>query len=198
MMTGGHPGWLVDAEMQKFLPPAKATPFFHALVSAAGKLKSAGAPQRDRPNRGRAESPPSTGAWDFKITLDASDKISGLIGDPARFRPGGRHDGRPAQSHAHAASVSRRVVRRLGRRQRNRSTTTSAVRGQRRAADIIIKGAGDLSHKAAGRRNEDYFVYGKQILAAASGTVVTAIDGVPDNEPGSMNPFVRRRKLPDH
>ena len=57
--------------------------------------------------------------------------------------------------------------------------------GQRRAADLIIKGAGDLSHKGGGRRNEDYLVYGKQVLAAASGTVVTAIDGVPDNEPGS-------------
>ena len=56
------------------------------------------------------------------------------------------------------------------------------------AADMIIKSADDLSHKGTGRRNEDYLVYGKQILAAASGTVVTAIDGVPDNEPGSMNP----------
>ncbi len=64
-----------------------------------------------------------------------------------------------------------------------------SMRGQRRAADLIIKGADDLSHKGTGRRNEDYFVYGKQILAAAAGTVVTAIDGVPDNEPGSMNPL---------
>ena len=63
------------------------------------------------------------------------------------------------------------------------------VRGQRRAADLIIKGADDRSHKDSGRRNEDYFVYGKEILAAAPGTVVTAIDGVPDNEPGSMNPL---------
>ena len=65
----------------------------------------------------------------------------------------------------------------------------AAARGQRRAADLIIKGADDLSHKDTGRRNEDYFVYGKEILAAASGTVVTAIDGVPDNVPGSMNPL---------
>ena len=62
--------------------------------------------------------------------------------------------------------------------------------GQRRAADLLIKGAGELSHKGAGRRNEDYFVYGKEILAAGAGTVVTAVDGVPDNQPGSMNPLL--------
>ena len=38
-------------------------------------------------------------------------------------------------------------------------------------------------------RGVSAYVYGKQILAAAPGTVVTAIDGVPDNEPGSMNPL---------
>jgi murein DD-endopeptidase MepM/ murein hydrolase activator NlpD len=53
----------------------------------------------------------------------------------------------------------------------------------------LIKGPDGLSHKDTGHRNEDYFVYGKEILAAGAGTVVTAIDGVPDNEPGSKNPF---------
>ena len=69
------------------------------------------------------------------------------------------------------------------------STATSPCVASTAPADIIIKGADDLSHKDTGRRNEDYFVYGKQILAAAPGTVVTAIDGVPDNKPGSMNPL---------
>ena len=49
----------------------------------------------------------------------------------------------------------------------------ASVRGQRRAADLSIEGANGLTHKDTGRRNEDYFAYGKQILAAAPGTVVT-------------------------
>jgi murein DD-endopeptidase MepM/ murein hydrolase activator NlpD len=61
--------------------------------------------------------------------------------------------------------------------------------GQRRAADLIIKGADGKSYKDTGKRNEDYYVYGQQILAAAPGTVVTAVDGVPDNVPGSLNPL---------
>ena len=68
--------------MQQFLPPDKATPFFRGLVTAGGKLKEAGAPVVAGPTatiRVSAE----RGAWDFKITLDASDKIAGLLITPA-------------------------------------------------------------------------------------------------------------------
>ena len=137
------------------------------------------------------------GAWDFKITLDASDKISGLMvtapgSDPTADTKAVRRSRTPMQLpfrgewYVFWGGDNAKV------------NYHAAVRGQRRAADLIMKGPGNLSHKAAGRRNEEYFVYGQQILAAASGTVVTAIDGVPDNEPGSMNSFERRRKLPDH
>ena len=106
-----------DAQMQQALPPDKATPFFRELVSATGKLKKAGVPQVTGPTaivRVTAE----RGELDFKITLDASDKISGLYVTPPDSGPASRLDGRPAQPHPHAASVSRRVVRLLGRRQR--------------------------------------------------------------------------------
>ena len=106
-----------DAQMQQALPPDKATPFFREIVSTTGKLKKAGAPQdhrfhRHRASDGRARSVgfqnhPRCVRQDFRT-----------IRDPCRFRSGGRLDGRPAQPHPHAASVSRRVVRLLGRRQR--------------------------------------------------------------------------------
>jgi murein DD-endopeptidase MepM/ murein hydrolase activator NlpD len=172
-----------DAPMRQALPPDKATPFFRGLVAAKGKLKEAGAPRVDGPAavvRVTAE----RGAWDFKIVLDASDKISGLTVTP------------PASDSA-AVPRSRTPMQLpfrgewyvFGGGDNERVNNHIAVRGQRRAADLVIKGAGDLSHQGTGRRNEDYFVYGKEILAAAAGTVVTAIDGVPDNEPGSMNPL---------
>jgi murein DD-endopeptidase MepM/ murein hydrolase activator NlpD len=63
------------------------------------------------------------------------------------------------------------------------------VKGQCRAADILIMDHDNSSHKGSGQQNEDYYAYGKQILTAGAGKVVTAIDGVPDNVPGSMNPL---------
>jgi hypothetical protein len=75
-----------DAQMQQALPADKATPFFRELVSAAGKLKNSGVPQITGPTaivRVSAE----RGALEFKITLDASDKISGLYVTPSASGP---------------------------------------------------------------------------------------------------------------
>jgi murein DD-endopeptidase MepM/ murein hydrolase activator NlpD len=176
-----------DAQMQQALPPDKATPFFRGLVSAAGKLKDAGVPQVTGPTaivRVSAE----RGAWDFKITLDASDKISGLSVTPPGSGPAADSAAAP-RSRTPMQLPFRGEWYVFGGGDNEKVNNHISARGQRRAADIIIKGAGDLSHKGTGRRNEDYFVYGKEVLAAAPGTVVTAIDGVPDNEPGSMNPL---------
>ena len=60
---------------------------------------------------------------------------------------------------------------------------------QRRAADLVRVGADGRSHRGDGRANTDYLAYGEEILAVADGTVVTAIDGVPENEPGMENPY---------
>ena len=44
------------------------------------------------------------------------------------------------------------------------------------------------SHKNEGRQNEDYFAFGKKVVATADGVVTDVIRGVRDNIPGSMNP----------
>ena len=174
-----------DAQMKRAFPPDKATPFFRGLLTAKGKLKEAGVPQVIGPNaivRVSAE----RGAWDFKITLDASDKISGLTVTPSGSDPAVDSTAVP-RSRNPMELPFRGEWYVFGGGENEEANPHVSARGQRRAADILIKGADGLSHKDTGRRNEDYFVYGKQVLAAAAGTVVTAIDGVPDNEPGSMN-----------
>jgi murein DD-endopeptidase MepM/ murein hydrolase activator NlpD len=177
----------LDAQMRRAMPPDKATPFFRGLVSAAGKLKESRAPQVAGPTaivRVTAE----RGAWDFKITLDASDKISGLTVTPPGSGPAADSTAVP-RSRTPMQLPFRGEGYVIWGGDNEKVNFHVPAPGQRRAADIIIKGANDLSHKDTGRRNEDYFVYGKQVLAAAPGTVVTAIDGVPDNKPGSMNPL---------
>jgi murein DD-endopeptidase MepM/ murein hydrolase activator NlpD len=176
-----------DAQMQQALPPDKASPFFRGLVTTNGKLKDAGAPQVTGPTaivRVTAE----RGAWDFKVTLDAIDKISGLYVTPSGSGPAADSTAVP-RSRTPMQLPFRDEWYVFWGGDNEKVNYHVSTRGQRRAADINIKGANDLSHKDIGRRNEDYFVYGKEILAAAPGTVVTAIDGVPDNEPGSMNPL---------
>lgn len=60
---------------------------------------------------------------------------------------------------------------------------------QRRAADLVKVDAEGKDRKGDGKKNSDYLCFGAEILAVADGTVVSAVDGVADNEPGQMNPY---------
>ena len=61
------------------------------------------------------------------------------------------------------------------------------ARDQRHAYDFLIVKQGS-THRGEGKQNQDYYAWGKPVLAPAPGTVVEAVDGVPDNAPGVMNP----------
>jgi murein DD-endopeptidase MepM/ murein hydrolase activator NlpD len=56
--------------------------------------------------------------------------------------------------------------------------------------DWVIRDAKGNTHKDAGKRNADYFAYGKNAFAPAAGTVVVAVDGVPENAtPGEVDNY---------
>jgi murein DD-endopeptidase MepM/ murein hydrolase activator NlpD len=62
----------------------------------------------------------------------------------------------------------------------------AAHAGQRFAMDLLVVRDG-RSHRGEGQRNEDYFCFGRPILAPADGKVVEVVEGVADNVPGQMN-----------
>jgi hypothetical protein len=62
-------------------------------------------------------------------------------------------------------------------------------RAQRFAFDLLGVGPDGKTHKGDGSRNEDYYAFGREVLAPAEGVVTDVIDGVRDNVPGSMNPL---------
>ncbi len=64
----------------------------------------------------------------------------------------------------------------------------TAVRFQKNAFDIVINKDGH-SFKSDGKRNEDYYAFGQQIIAPCDGEVVLSVDGVKDNIPGVLNPL---------
>jgi murein DD-endopeptidase MepM/ murein hydrolase activator NlpD len=63
-----------------------------------------------------------------------------------------------------------------------------AYKSQKNAFDMIITNAAGKSHKNDGKNNEDYYAFGKDLIAPASGEVVLVVDGVKDNKPGVTNP----------
>jgi hypothetical protein len=60
---------------------------------------------------------------------------------------------------------------------------------QKNAFDFLITDSKGKSFKTDGKTNEDFYAFGKPLFAPCDGEVVLAVDGVKDNQPGTMNPI---------
>lgn len=60
---------------------------------------------------------------------------------------------------------------------------------QKNAFDIVVNNAEGKSYKSDGKINEDYYAFGKDLLAPCDAEVVLAVDGIKDNIPGILNPI---------
>ena len=60
---------------------------------------------------------------------------------------------------------------------------------QKNAFDIVIRDSSGKSYLNNGKTNEDYYAFGKEIIAPCDGEVVLVVDGIKDNVPGEMNPI---------
>ena len=60
---------------------------------------------------------------------------------------------------------------------------------QKNAFDFIVTDVSGKSYKTDGQTNEDYYAFGKEIIAPCDALVVLVVDGVNDNKPGEMNPI---------
>ena len=60
---------------------------------------------------------------------------------------------------------------------------------QRFAFDFIQVNEDGGFFATDGKSNEDYYSFGKNILAPAKGVVIEVVDGVRDNTPGNMNTY---------
>lgn len=61
-------------------------------------------------------------------------------------------------------------------------------RYQKNAFDWVIMDPEGKTYKNEGLKNEDYYAFGKKIIAPCNAEVVLAVDGVKENKPGEMNP----------
>jgi hypothetical protein len=154
------------------------------LRDSHGALKTLSDPRPDPQGQtiylGRFE----RGELDVSIAFDRADRIAGLS-----FKP-----------HRPAIPVPERNATPLSLPFRDRwlvfwgGDTAELnhhhdVPSQRFAFDLLGADASGRTHRGEGAENEDYFCFGREVLAPADGEVVQAIEGVWDNRPGSMNPY---------
>jgi len=62
-------------------------------------------------------------------------------------------------------------------------------KAQKNAFDFLIRDNEGKSYKTNGRTNQDYYAFGKEIIAPCDAEVVLAVDGIEDNNPGELNPL---------
>lgn len=62
-----------------------------------------------------------------------------------------------------------------------------ANKAQRFAFDFTVIDEDGHNFKSDGKANEDYYCFGRPVLAPAGGVVVEAVNGVRDNKPGQGN-----------
>lgn len=66
----------------------------------------------------------------------------------------------------------------------------TGVKFQKNAFDIVKTDGQEKHFKSTGRKNEDYYAFGQEILAPCDAQVVQAVDGIKDNIPGTLNPML--------
>ena len=172
-----------NKEMDAALPLEKSRAFFNGLTQQMGKIQKLGEPQ---PVGGAMVFPAKfeKGTLDMQIVLDGRGLIAGLL-----FKP--HVPTKPApEKHQTQLSLpfkgSWLVFWGGDTRELNHHHD---VPNQRFALDLLGVGEGGKTQQGDGTRNEDFYAFGREVLAPADGTVIEVIEGVRDNTPGSMNPY---------
>jgi murein DD-endopeptidase MepM/ murein hydrolase activator NlpD len=178
---------LYSSSMAKFMPEEKAGPFFARIVDEVGTISSSEKiPGSDGPGAANYLLKAERAALKLTLHVDSEGKITGLLVRPARDQAAEPPIARSTLPLALPFRGQWLVFWGGDRPEVNRHI---GFQGQRRAADLDAVGPDGAVRRGDGKKNEDYYAYGQEILAVADGTVVTAIDGVPDNTPGSLNPL---------
>ena len=176
---------MLDVIMQNALPPEKTNEFFTGLKAQAGQIKkkefikySNGTVAVYKTNFERA-------LFAINISVDKNLKINGLFVKPFV-------DESQSQTLRNATKLilpfndEWTVVWGGDTKELNYHVVSPA---QKNAFDIVITDAKRNSYKTDGIANEDYYAFGKELVAPCDGEIVLVVDGVKDNVPGEMNKF---------
>ncbi|MBU4484981.1 peptidoglycan DD-metalloendopeptidase family protein [bacterium] len=169
--------------MEDFFPLEKRKPFFKNLSAQYGKILKLDKPRLIQPSQVIFVAHCERGELDITVWLDGDNRIIGLL-----FLPH-KPDIPVPEKHKTKLSLpfkGRWLVfwggdtKELNLHHGNLS--------QRFAFDFLGVDEDGEHLKGDGKINEDYFAFGREMLAPADGIITDVIKGVRDNVPGSMNP----------
>jgi len=173
-----------DRTMEDFFPMEKRKPFFENLSAQYGKIIRLDKPRRTQPGQAIFVANCERGELDITVWLNDQDRITGLL-----FLPHKADLPVPERNQTKLSLpfVGKWLVAWGG--DTKELNQHHDARNQRFAFDFLGVDEKDKTRKGDAQINEDYFAFGREILAPAEGIVTDVIRGVRDNVPGSMNPY---------
>jgi murein DD-endopeptidase MepM/ murein hydrolase activator NlpD len=172
---------LFGAKMAEAFPTEKTGPFVGRIVDEFGRVVSSERIGGDGLRHGVYRWTAERGEWRVTVDIDAEAKVTGWrVTLPPVETP-------IAKSTIPLGLPLRGQWRVFWGGDTEATNRHVGNKGQRRAADLDAVGPDGADHRGDGKKNEDYIVYGREVLAVADGVVTSVVDGVWENEPGSMN-----------
>jgi murein DD-endopeptidase MepM/ murein hydrolase activator NlpD len=178
---------MYNGQMQDALPARKTKSFLTGLQGQFGNIEKIESRKQFGDMAAQYRIKMQRGVLNLEFALDAQDKIAGLFFKPA------------AADMSTAASVKHETKLQLpfkgqwlifwGGDSEELGGHHLQARGQRFAFDILGVGPDGKTRRGEGGKNEDYYAFGREILAPGDGIVTDVISGVRDNNPGVLNPY---------
>lgn len=175
---------LFSTEMQKALPQVETVNFFSNLKSQVGQIKKRQFVKYEKGTFASYKTEFDRAFLAVNISVDINSKINGLFVKPFE------EDNSPKIER----NNTKLILPFTGEWTVFWGGDTKALnyhvetKSQKNAFDILIMDEKGKSYKTNGRNNEDYYAFGKELIAPCDAEVVLVVDGVKDNIPGELNP----------
>jgi len=171
-------------QMQTALPLDKTKEFFTGLKTQAGKITNRQFIKYENGTYASYKTNFERALFAVNISVDNSSKINGLFVKP--FRESNLP--KPARNSTKLIlpfNDTWTVFWGGDTKELNYHIENEA---QKNAFDVIITNDKGRSFKTDGKTNEDYYAFGKELIAPCEGEIALVVDGVKDNMPGVLNP----------
>ena len=175
---------LFSKEMKSFMPHDKTLAFLKGLHTEAGNIKERTFIKYPQANVALYKTTFERVLVALFISVDANSKINGLMVRPYIDEK---------------LPVLKRSISKLILPFKDEWTVFwggdtkeqnyhVAYTSQKNAFDMIMTDSEGKSYKNDGKNNEDYYAFGKELIAPANGEIVLVVDRIKDNKPGVLNP----------
>ncbi len=176
---------LFSKEMKATLPLNKTTAFLKGLQTQAGKISKREFIRYKNQSYASYKTTFERAVFSLNLSVDQEGKINGLLVNP--FKESNLPKLKRNQTQLILPFKEEWTVIWGGdTKDLNYHVESEA---QKNAFDLVITNAEGKTYKTDGKTNEDYYAFGKELIAPCQAEVVLVVDGVKDNIPGEMNPI---------